>query len=715
MINAMDLTSCDQEPIHTPGSIQPHGMMLVAKQDGLEVRHVAGDVERRLGVEAWQDLPLGLLLGDTLTAEVAALSEPGATGGFIGQLRTAASETLDVTAHLSTPFVIVELEAASTEGLSASRVTDRLATAAAGFERSGSVIALCERAAVEFRNLTGFDRVMIYRFLDDDAGKVLAEARRDDLHSFLNHHFPASDIPRQARALYLRNLLRVIPDVSYTPVPLRPAWSAPVALDMSDSSLRSISPLHRLYLGNMGVAASASFSIIKDDVLWGLVTCHNQVPRLLTYDIRAACRSLVGSLARQIKARDEAESYRQRIRLRSFEDDIVALLSRSGSLDAVLSNHLDEIGRMMNSDGIAVLRGGELVTSGVCPEEADVRGLAAWLVSRPLQAVFSTDRLGPLYPPALRFQSSGSGVLSVVLSSDEPWALLWFRVDQIETVKWAGIPHKPTEGDPTTLLMPRLSFEAWAETVGGRSRSWSLPETDAAMRLRAALLEVQQNRRMHELNRQLTKTLLDKDLLLQQKQFLIGEVNHRVQNSLSLVSGYLSLQARTSANPELHVALEEARRRLTAVALVHRRLYRGDHIEVVDAARYIEELCADTFSFMGQDWLPHLTLNLAPVLVSTDQAINLGLVLTELLINANKHAYGGSAGPIGIELVEDRTHLRMIVSDHGKGWASARNGFGSRIIDGLVKQLKGRLVRSDNHPGLRVAVILPVQAVRPAP
>ncbi len=707
-----ELTSCDIEAIEAPGLIQPHGIMLVAARDGLSVRHVAGDVEQRLGVADWLDQGLDVLIGDALCAKVAALLRRGTATGFIGQLRTAAGETLDVTAHVAGEHVIVELEAASDENLSVSTVMDRLAAASSGFEQAGSLTALCEQAAVGFRFFTGFDRILIYRFLDDDSGKVLAEDRRADLHSFLNHHFPASDVPCQARALYVRNLARVIPDCRYHPAMLRPAWILPVALDMSDTSLRSVSPLHLLYLRNMGVTASASFSIVKDGTLWGLVACHNETPRSLSYDVRAACNALAGGLARQIKARDEAEGLRARIRLRSFEDDIVSLLSREGALNEALSNHLGEIGRMMTGDGIAVLRGRELATAGVCPADGDIRTLAAWLLARAIEPVFSTDRLSVLYPPAAHYEHLGSGVMAVTLSADEPWILLWFRVEQVETVNWAGNPHKDPGIHPLTPLTPRASFEAWREIVVGRARPWSRPEIDAGIRLRLALLDAQQNRRLVELNRQLTKLLQDKDLLLLQKEFLVNEVNHRIQNSLQLVSSYLALQSRASANPVLHTALEEARRRLTAVALVHQRLYRGDQIEVVDAARYIEELCADTFSFMGQDWTQHLTLSLAPILVSTDQAVTLGLVLTELLINSNKYAYGGAAGPIQVGLIELPNQLRLSVADKGVGRTSGRKGFGSRIMEGLVAQLGGTLDYDDNRPGLRAMVSVPITVPR---
>jgi chemotaxis family two-component system sensor kinase Cph1 len=356
---------------------------------------------------------------------------------------------------------------------------------------------------------------------------------------------------------------------------------------------------------------------------------------------------------------------------------------------------------------VAILRGQKLIKRGVCPGEPEIRDLATWLCSRGGEPVFATDRLSEPYPPGASFRPAGSGVLAITLSVDDPWILLWFRAEQIEVVNWAGNPHK--SADPGGPLTPRASFAAWSETVRGRARDWSLPETAAATRLRAALLEVQQNRRLRELNRQLTKILQDKDLLLQQKEFLIGEVNHRVQNSLQLVSSFLAIQGRASDDPALNAALEEARRRLTAVALVHRRLYRGDQLELVDAARYIEELCADTFAFMGQDWSQHLTLNLTPVLVSTDRAVTLGLLVTELMINANKHAYGGAAGPIEIELIEDRAQLHLVVADKGVGKASPAKGFGSRIMEGLVAQLGGELTYGDNRPGLRTLITMPMQ------
>ena len=705
----IDLEKCEHEPIHIPGAIQPHGMMLVADIGSLTVRHVAGELDP-FDPAACIGLTIGHLLGEALAAEALSFIGSGSPGGLAGQFITPAGKALDVTIHGSGVYIVIELEPASTDGLSAALVMDRITAAAAALSRAASLAAVCDRAAVEFRRLTGFDRVMVYRFNEEGGdGKVVSEDARPGMHSFLHHHFPATDIPAQARALYVVNVLRVIPNTSYTPAPLKPVWASALPLDLTQSSLRSVSPIHLQYLRNMGVRASASFSIVIDGRLWGLITCHHESERMLAYDIRSSCHSLVESFGRQIKAREEADSLRQRVRLLSFHDGIVSMLSNSGPLAEVLSNHLGEIQRMLESDGVAILRGHEVLFGGICPPASDVRLLAQWLIARELEPVFSTERLSDHYPAGSEFARIGSGVMSMTLSPDLPWIVIWFRVERPDTITWAGDPQKASVDTRSGAPTPRLSFLSWMETIGGQSRRWSLPELDSVTRLRVALLEMQQTWRTRELNLQLTRLIQDKDILLQQKEFLIGEINHRVQNSLQLVSSFLGMQARSSNDGAARDALQEARRRMTAVGLVHRRLYRGHQVEMVDANRYIEELCANTFEFMGDDWSEHLTLDLAPVLVATDRAVTLGLILTELLINANKHAYGGRAGPLRVELAEEPMQLRLTVSDRGSGSLVPVIGFGSRILAGLIEQVGGVITRSDNSPGLLIVVRIPLR------
>jgi light-regulated signal transduction histidine kinase (bacteriophytochrome) len=706
----IDLTGCDREPIHIPGSIQPHGMLIVLERGTLSAVQAAGDIEGRLGLPEWVGRSAGLILGDTLATRIARTADSLGAGGFVGQLTTPMGERLDVSAHQSGDYVCVELEPAPGDDVPASIVLGGLESAVGAFERASGLKPLCDRAAVEFRRLTGYDRVMVYRFSEDGSGEVLGEDRDTGLGSFLNHHFPSTDVPLQARALYIRNLVRVIPDIRYTPAPLRPGLAGADPLDMSDCVLRSVSPVHLQYMRNMQVGASASVSIVKDGALWGLIACHNAAPRLVPYDVRAACRALAGALARQIKNREEAALYRERIRSRGYEDEFVARLARARSIDEALSDSKAELRDMMRADGVAILMGERVVTAGTCPDEGSIRALGRWVMPDALSEPFATAELGTHRPPGIGEFTNASGLLVAGVSVEENLGLLWFRAEQVETVNWAGNPHKAIQLAPGEKLSPRASFEAWSESVRGRAKPWSSVEIEGAARLRQALLDARQSRRLKDLNLQLNQTLADKDLLLEQTEVLLKEVNHRVQNSLALVSSFLALQGRASDDPNLRGHLDEAQRRLAAVALVHRRLYRSDQVEAIDLSRYLEELCTEMLDSMGAEWAEHLSLDLAPVSVPTDRAVPLGLVLTELVINANKYAYGGAAGPIEIALEQDRSDFRLIVADRGRGKHGNGQGFGTRMMRSLVAQLSGALEYRDNHPGLRAVLTAPIAA-----
>ena len=217
---------------------------------------------------------------------------------------------------------------------------------------------------------------------------------------------------------------------------------------MSDSILRSVSPVHIQYLKNMGVGASASVSIVIGGVLWGLIACHNDTPRPIAANIRTACRALAAGLARQIKAREETDAYRERVRVRTFEEDIVALLLREGALNDAISNHVGEFMKMLRSDGVAVLRGTDLVVGGKCPPEAVVRALAAWAIDKASETVFATEVLGDHYSLSEDDRAVASGLLAVTLSTTDPWIVLWFRAEQVQVVNWAGNRHKNMTSDP---------------------------------------------------------------------------------------------------------------------------------------------------------------------------------------------------------------------------------------------------------------------------
>lgn len=706
----LDLTGCDREPIHIPGAVQPHGFLLVL-DEGLTVLQGAGEIEATTRRRDWLGQPVGHLLGPELNDRLAAM-QAADDAGFAGRWVSPDRLTYDVTSHRAGDRRVVEVEQSSQEAFLGIELLARLDAAGTALERAPTVKALCERAADEFRRLTGFDRVMIYSFLDDDAGVVLAEARSPEAPSFLNHHFPASDIPKQARALYVRNTVRVIPDVRYEPQPLRPPLDG-ATLDMSDCALRSVSPIHLQYMRNMDVRASASISIVMDGVLWGLVACHNLTPKLLPYELRVAGATLARGLARQLKAKSEADTYRERLKLRGLEDELLGVLPIEAPLETGLAQRLDQFAALLNADGAALMRGSEITRVGVAPPPHAVKTLGRWLLGRSNPRPFASNALSAILPEAADWTAEASGLMGVTVPGEDPLVLMAFRAEQIETVRWAGDPHAAVKDGPSGVLTPRASFEDWSETVRGRARRWSHPEVEAAGRLREALIDLRSVRSLKTINRTLQDSVADRDTRLQTQDFLLREVNHRVQNSLQLVSSFLALQARDHGDGPAADVLKEARRRIKAVSLVHSRLYRADQFETIDLSRYFGELMADMGESMGPEWAGQLTLDLAPVSVETSRAVTLGLVATELLINAQKYAYGGKPGPVGLSLEEERASLRLIVEDHGVGGHNSGQGFGSRMIDSLVGQLEGTLEYRKASPGLRVIVTVPIASSVP--
>ncbi len=699
-----DITSCDLEPIHIPGSIQPHGIMLVVNNE-LKVIGAAGDIEGRL-TENWAGRALIDLVGGDCVAKAARVEEDATL--ILGRVE-GASGYLNAIAYRSAGRLVVEMDAAEPEPTLSAPFLFGLDAAVSQFERAPTVESLCRQAAATFRDLTGYGRVMIYQFIDGDAGVVVGESLDDGSSSFLNHHFPATDIPKQARALYVRNKVRVIPDVSYIPAPIRSVREDLRGLDLSDSTLRSVSPVHIQYLKNMGVAASASISIVKDGVLWGLVACHHHEPKEITLNVRIACLAIAGSLARQIRSKEEAELYRERLRFRSQEETVLSKLGTDGSLSEFFARSGRELANLLSADGFAAVQGQDLFTYGKCPDNIDIRAIADFIRRPAALQPFATPSLKTKMPEAEAYADRASGLLAVTMSTEIPTILIWFRAEHLEVLEWAGNPHKGVPVEPGVTLTPRASFEAWSEEVRHKARPWSHGEVEAAGRVVRLMLERRNDLRVRELNRELTTTIAENETLLRQKDFLLKEVNHRVQNSLQLVAAFLRLQGKTSGDDAVRLQLEEADRRLSAVALVHRRLYRDDSVEVVDLSRYLEDLVSEMKTTMDDEWARQFDLELAPVQISTDRAVNVGLVLTELVINAQKHAYEGRPGRLSVILEQHRGMFRLIVMDHGAGKKSGGgSGFGKRMLAAVVDQLKGTIDEQDNKPGLRTVVTSPI-------
>lgn len=502
----LDLEFCASEPIHVPGSIQPYGMLLVVDEATDKILQAAGGGASLLGITG--PLP-GRTLGDVLGTCLTDLVQ-GSTAGLIAEptyLGTAsaagAGGPLTIVGHHVQGGVVVELTPAG-RSVSAAETLARMRSMTERIGNATDLLEACALAASEVRRLTGFDRVMIYKFLPDGAGSVIAEDKDARLVAFLNHRYPESDIPRQARELYRRSAIRVIADVNYTPAPLVPSKSPRTnrPLDMTYCALRSVSPVHIRYLKNMKVGASMSISLLSRGELWGLIACHNTVARLVPYESQEVCRQVGQILSQLIRARDEAEQNRLAHELAAARDAIMSALTNADDPAIALADVCSSLLRVARSDGAAVTRRGSVRMAGHGPSKSQILRLAAWLEPR-MSAVgmFMTDRLSKDYPDAAAYARDASGLLATYLPGAEPVLVLWFRVEQVQEILWAGNPHEPL--DPSSrlgALNPRKSFATWRETVKHRSRPWDQAEVESvqAFANRAAVFLQQQ--RVDELN-----------------------------------------------------------------------------------------------------------------------------------------------------------------------------------------------------------------------
>lgn len=485
----VDLSTCDREPIHVPGAIQPHGVLL-ALDPRLRVAMVSANVKGLLGVAAEEALGLTLadLVGPAVADEVAARVADGVAGDplvrsldHLAEGAELAGREVDVSHHRSGEHIVVEIEPVSAVG--APRPTYESSRGSmARLAQTRSVPELADQLAKETRALLGFDRVMVYRFDEDWNGEVIAEQRREDLNSFLGLHYPASDIPSQARRLYTVNWTRLIADIGYVPVPLHPifdpATGAP--LDLSHASLRSVSPIHLEYLANMGVSASMSISLIVDGELWGLVACHHYSgAHRPSHDVRAAAEFL-GQVASQLFSdRERADARERALEAQTVLGRITARVAASTESPLVSVMDDPELLSLVLATGAALAYDGQLTLRGEVPIDAELLQRVATALEDPDHYATSTDRAAELVP-----ELAGSGVAGVlrVGSASDRW-LLWLRPEQERIVDWGGDPTNKqlaaAEG-PDVRLSPRKSFEKWRQVVRGRSLPWARWKVESA-------------------------------------------------------------------------------------------------------------------------------------------------------------------------------------------------------------------------------------------
>ena len=495
-----DLTNCDREPIHISGLIQPHGLLFVLKEPELTILQVSENTLNFFGLIA-EDLihkKINILLDEyhiNLLKTCLNHKDIQANNPIKISVRTGERSFLfDGVVHRLDEYLILELEPDRfSKGISFLNFYDLVRAAVSKLQNASNVHDLCQSMVKEVQNINGFDRVMIYRFNDEGHGTVVAEAKLESLTPFLGLHYPASDVPKQARRLYCSNWLRLIADVNYQPAKIIPA-SNPIThspVDLSFSVLRSVSPLHVEYLHNMGVRASMSISLIKDQKLWGLIACHHQSPKYASYEVRKACEFLGQVMSLELGAKENNEDYDYKLELKSIQAKILQYMSLEENFIDGLVKYKPNLLDLVDARGAVVCFEASYTVFGETPQKEDLKNLIEWLDSF-CEEVFYTDSLPSQYKKAEDFKDVASGLLAISISKSQKNYILWFRPEVIHTVNWAGNPNKPIETaiDGSLRLSPRKSFELWKETVRLKSIHWKKCEVDAALELRNAVINI---------------------------------------------------------------------------------------------------------------------------------------------------------------------------------------------------------------------------------
>ncbi|NNU41549.1 GAF domain-containing protein [Rhizobium sophorae] len=668
----VDLTNCDREPIHQLGSVQPFGFLLAISTDWIVMRASANLVEF---LDVAQSDAIGRPVVSVITPEalhairnkLTTLRGPDVVERIFGIALMPGQDRFDLAVHLNEGQVIIEGERCQEDRRDAASLSMR--SMMSRLDHTETLEAFFREGARQARALTGFDRVMVYRFDEGGSGEVVAEAARAGIGSFLGLHYPASDIPVQARALYLRNLFRIIADVDAVAVPILPQLDEHgQPLDLSMSVLRSVSPIHIEYLKNMGVGASLSISIVVDGRLWGLFACHHYGPRLPSAQSRSTAELFGQMFASRLESRERRLALDYETKARRTADRLLTTVADNASLLDDPAWLIEALADAIPADGIGVWINGRLALAGIGPNERGFAALVRHLNRNAAGRIYAVDRLAEAYPD-LEVDDSVAGMLAIPISRSPRDYVVLFRQELVRTVRWGGDPHKPVEYGPNgPRLTPRKSFEAWSELVRGRSLPFTEAERRVAETIRVTLIEV--------VLRLTDEVSMARQMANERQELLIAELNHRVRNILSLITGIIRQSQATSVG--LGDYIRQLEGRIQSLARAHDQITR-DHWA---PASLRQLLLAETAAYLGKN-AQRIQMSGEDVLLEPQAFSTAALVFHELMTNSAK--YGSLSGTGSVQLGwhrDDEGNLRI-------GWREKdgppvvepkRHGFGSTII-----------------------------------
>jgi light-regulated signal transduction histidine kinase (bacteriophytochrome)/ActR/RegA family two-component response regulator len=705
----IDLSNCDREPIHIPGSIQPHGAMIVVDEQGL-ISFVSDNIDQYLGQtnRDYQGAELADVVGGSVAHDIANAVARAGAGHIAGVVLKAklgdGHHVADITAHRYNGNTFLELEdPASPEDTEvALHLTQSLVRRVDGYKTFDTLFKAVARL---IRAMLGYDRVMIYRFLHNGAGRVIAEAKDPSLGSFLGQHFPVSDIPVQARKLYVKNWVRVIGDASFVPVPLIPSIrDDEPAVDLSFAHLRSVSPIHCEYLRNMGVAASMSISIVVDGELWGLIACHHNIPKSLSIPLRVATELFAQYFSLHVATIENREQKAAAADTRSRLDAIIADVDPTEPVEITLQRRLREFSSLIASDGAGLWSRGQWASFGVSPSPEMISDLMTIVAEKAGRNIWDTQDIRSETGDGKEYGTRVAGLLAIPISVSSPDFLVFFRSEEAHEIEWAGEPRKQEElTENGRRLSPRGSFDTWREDVRHKSLPWTRADIVVADAIRSYVRDVMLSHNdATEEQREKTES---------QRRLLNSELNHRVKNILALVK---SIATQTGASAEtVDDYAKSFEGRLRALSHAHDQSFAGT--EGGELRGLIEaEAGMHRFSKMPN----RIAIN-GQEIGLTERAFGVfALLLHEMMTNATK--YGSLSVPSGrLDIAWSLTatgdcHLTWLESGGPEVTTPTRRGFGSNLIEKTISHDLGGTVDIEfAKEGLKAEIVLPKAHLRP--
>jgi chemotaxis family two-component system sensor kinase Cph1 len=478
----VNLTNCEQEPIHIPGSIQPHGFLLGLSGPSLLIDYCSANTAEYVNLFHAELLgrEFAAAFGTENTQKLSAYLQKKASVGSTLLRLTLNGVDFICTVHTNNDAIcILECEPIALARSTSEEEYDQTSLLLRYMHDTHTLKELCQLVTEGTREITGYDRVMVYRFDKDYNGEVFAESCREDLEPFLGLHYPHTDIPPQARELYMRNLLRLLSDIDYTPVPIYTLDDGtPKNLDMSLSILRSTSPIHVQYLNNMGVGATLTISLIYKNKLWGLIACHHYSPKNLSPEIRRAAQLQGHFITSQIDVRQASEEYElSRRTTLSLEKMNNLSLHADENMKDIASN--PELLSICNATGVSIVYNGEIYNNGMVPDNDRVLLLANYFAKKTNHGNFVTEKLSEYFNEFKNQGGNVSGIIYHALGIHDNNCIIWYRPESKTEVHWAGDPTKSIIKNEKGLS-PRRSFALWKEIVDSTSKPWLRPELESA-------------------------------------------------------------------------------------------------------------------------------------------------------------------------------------------------------------------------------------------